>query len=62
MPRMPALVVFAALVALMAASSSQEEVTDHILGSLSRSADFLEREHASINLDGVVGYLILQGE
>ncbi|CAL8301534.1 unnamed protein product [Merluccius merluccius] len=57
---MPGLVV-AVLVVLVAAGGSQE-VTDLILSSLSRAAAFLEREHVNINLDGVVGYLILQAE
>ncbi|CAL8289116.1 unnamed protein product [Boreogadus saida] len=57
---MPGLV--AVLVVLVAASVAQEDVTDHILNSLSRAAAFLESEHEHINLDGVVGYLILQAE
>ncbi|XP_030196855.1 UPF0764 protein C16orf89 homolog [Gadus morhua] len=57
---MPGLV--AVLVVLVAASAAQEDVTDHILNSLSRAAAFLESEHENINLDGVVGYLILQAE
>ena len=57
---MPGLV--AVLVVLVAASAAQEDVTDHILNSLSRAAAFLESEHENINLDGVVGYLIMQGE
>ena len=50
----------AALAVLVAACAAQEEVTDHILSSLSRAAAFLESETENINLDGVVGYLILQ--
>ncbi|XP_070703473.1 UPF0764 protein C16orf89 homolog [Pempheris klunzingeri] len=54
----------AAVLALFAAVSagSQAEVIDDILGSLSRGASFLERQHEHINLDGVVGFLMLQAE
>ncbi|XP_075999375.1 UPF0764 protein C16orf89 homolog [Genypterus blacodes] len=41
---------------------SRAEVIDEILGSLSRGASFLERQHEQINLDGVVGFLMLQAE
>lgn len=52
----------AAVLALFAAvSGSRAEVIDDILSSLSRGASFLERQHEHINLDGVVGFLMLQG-
>lgn len=52
----------AALAALSAAvCASQAEVIDDILGSLSRAATFLERHYEQINLDGLVGFIILQG-
>lgn len=57
---MPGFPLFAVL-ALAAVSASQEELIDDILSSLSKGASFLEEEHQSINLDGVVGFLILQG-
>lgn len=54
----------AAVLVLIAAVSggSQAEVIDDILGSLSRAASFLERQHEQINLDGVLGYFMMQGE
>lgn len=54
----------AAVLVLIAAVSggSQAEVIDDILGSLSRAAFFLERQHEQINLDGVLGYFMMQGE
>ncbi|XP_056143773.1 UPF0764 protein C16orf89 homolog [Lampris incognitus] len=51
-----------AVLTLTAVSASREEVIDELLGSLSRGASFLEKEHLHINLDGVVGFLILQAE
>ncbi len=51
----------AALALFAAVSGSQAEVIDDILSSLSRGASFLERQHEHINLDGVVGFLMLQG-
>lgn len=45
-----------------ATNAAHEEVIDVILASLAKSASFLEQEHRNINLDGVVGYIILQGE
>lgn len=53
-----------ALATLLAAAcfcSSRAEVIDDVLGSLSKGAAFLERQHQHINLDGVVGFLMLQG-
>ncbi|XP_029913503.1 UPF0764 protein C16orf89 homolog [Myripristis murdjan] len=58
---MPGFPLFAVL-ALAAVSASQEELIDDILSSLSKGASFLEEEHQNINLDGVVGFLILQAE
>ncbi|KAM8723390.1 UPF0764 protein C16orf89 homolog [Acanthopagrus latus] len=54
----------AAVLVLIAAVSggSQAEVIDDILGSLSRAASFLERQHEHINLDGVLGYFMMQAE
>ncbi|XP_055366841.1 UPF0764 protein C16orf89 homolog isoform X2 [Betta splendens] len=53
----------AAVLALFAAvSGAQAEVIDDILGSLSRGASFLEQQHEHINLDGVVGFLMMQAE
>uniref|UniRef100_A0A672YKV9 Chromosome 16 open reading frame 89 n=1 Tax=Sphaeramia orbicularis TaxID=375764 RepID=A0A672YKV9_9TELE len=53
----------AAVLALLAAVNGAEaEVIDDILNSLSRGAVFLERQHEHINLDGVVGFLMLQAE
>ncbi|KAM4598346.1 UPF0764 protein C16orf89 homolog isoform 2-T2 [Polymixia lowei] len=51
-----------AIFALVAVTASQEEVIDDILNSLSKGAAFLDNEHLNINLDGVVGFLILQAE
>ncbi|KAK7938725.1 hypothetical protein WMY93_002051 [Mugilogobius chulae] len=51
----------AAVLALFSAVS-RAEVIDDVLNSLARGADFLERQHEHINLDGVVGYLMLQAE
>lgn len=60
--RFPGRQLAAALAALCAAVwASQAEVIDDILGSLSRAATFLERHHEQINLDGLVGFIILQG-
>lgn len=59
--RFPGRQLAAALAALCAAVwASQAEVIDDILGSLSRAASFLERHHEQINLDGLVGFIILQ--
>ncbi|XP_068581842.1 UPF0764 protein C16orf89 homolog [Cebidichthys violaceus] len=54
----------AAALALFAAvlTGSRAEVIDDILSSLTRGASFLERQHEHINLDGVVGFLMLQAE
>ncbi|XP_061555993.1 UPF0764 protein C16orf89 homolog isoform X1 [Phycodurus eques] len=55
-----------AFVALLSAACcccrSRAEVIDDVLGSLSKGASFLERQHEHINLDGVVGFLMLQAE
>lgn len=40
---------------------TRAEVVDDIMDSLSRGVSFLERQHAHINLDGAVGYVMLQG-
>lgn len=50
------------LFAIISVTASHEEVIDDILSSLAKGALFLEIEHQNINLDGVVGYLILQGK
>ncbi|RVE70068.1 hypothetical protein OJAV_G00083610 [Oryzias javanicus] len=54
----------AAALALFAASAcgSRAEVIDDVLGSLSRGVSFLERQHEHINLDGAVGFVLLQAE
>lgn len=50
------------VLALFAAvCGSQAEVIDDLLSSLSRGVSFLERQHEHINLDGVVGFVMLQG-
>lgn len=60
--RFPGRQLAAALAALSAAVwASQAEVIDDILGSLSRATSFLERHNDQINLDGLVGFVILQG-
>lgn len=52
----------AAVLALFAAvCGCRAEVIDDILSSLSRGVTFLERQHEHINLDGVVGFVMLQG-
>ncbi|CAN9505052.1 unnamed protein product [Ophioblennius macclurei] len=58
----------AAALALVAAalwcggSRADAEVIDEVLISLSRGVAFLERQHEHINLDGVVGFVMLQAE
>uniref|UniRef100_A0A1A8PLS0 Chromosome 16 open reading frame 89 n=1 Tax=Nothobranchius rachovii TaxID=451742 RepID=A0A1A8PLS0_9TELE len=53
----------AALVLLSAAACrTRAEVIDDVLGSLSRGVSFLERQHDHINLDGAVGFVMLQAE
>uniref|UniRef100_A0A3B5PTS0 Chromosome 16 open reading frame 89 n=1 Tax=Xiphophorus maculatus TaxID=8083 RepID=A0A3B5PTS0_XIPMA len=52
-----ALVLFGA-----ALCASRAEVIDDLLGSLSRGVSFLERQHEHINLDGAVGFVMLQAE
>lgn len=53
----------AAALALFAAAlcATRAEVIDDILASLSRVVSFLERQHEHINLDGAVGFVVLQG-
>lgn len=51
-----------AVFAILSVTASHEEVIDDILSSLAKGALFLETENQNINLDGVVGYLILQAE
>lgn len=54
----------AAVLALLLATAvrcSRAEMIDEILNSLSKGAAFLERQREHINLDGVVGFLMLQG-
>ncbi|XP_037544377.1 UPF0764 protein C16orf89 homolog [Nematolebias whitei] len=41
---------------------TRAEVVDDILGSLARGVSFLELQHAHINLDGAVGFVMLQAE
>ncbi|XP_019950365.1 UPF0764 protein C16orf89 homolog [Paralichthys olivaceus] len=52
----------AVLLLFAAVCGSRAEVIDDVLSSLSRGASFLERQHEHINLDGVVGFLMLQAE
>ncbi|KAG7505769.1 hypothetical protein JOB18_039815 [Solea senegalensis] len=53
----------AVLLALLAAVRvSRAEMIDEVLSSLSRGATFLEQQHEHINLDGVVGFLMMQAE
>ncbi|XP_068193472.1 UPF0764 protein C16orf89 homolog [Antennarius striatus] len=53
----------AALLALFAAvCGSRAEVIDDVLTSVSRGASFLEQQHEHINLDGVVGFVLLQAQ
>uniref|UniRef100_A0A8C6UFM6 Uncharacterized protein n=1 Tax=Neogobius melanostomus TaxID=47308 RepID=A0A8C6UFM6_9GOBI len=46
----------------LSAAVARAEMIDDVLSSLARGADFLEGQHEHINLDGVVGYLMLQAE
>lgn len=46
----------------LSAAVTRAEVIDDVLSSLARGADFLEGQHEHINLDGVVGYFMLQAE
>ncbi|XP_068605520.1 UPF0764 protein C16orf89 homolog [Brachionichthys hirsutus] len=52
----------ALLAAFAAVSGSRAEVIDDVLTSVSRGASFLEQQHEHINLDGVVGFFLLQAE
>uniref|UniRef100_A0A8C8DNT7 Chromosome 16 open reading frame 89 n=1 Tax=Oryzias sinensis TaxID=183150 RepID=A0A8C8DNT7_9TELE len=54
----------AAALALFVASAcgSRAEVIDDVLSSLSLGVSFLERQHEHINLDGAVGFVLLQAE
>lgn len=40
---------------------SQQELIDDLLESLSKGVSFFQKQSGNINLDGVVGYVILQG-
>lgn len=54
-----------ALVSLLLVASvrfGHQEVLDDILDSLSKGVSFFEHQSSNMNLDGVVGYVILQGE
>uniref|UniRef100_A0A3Q4GS80 Chromosome 16 open reading frame 89 n=1 Tax=Neolamprologus brichardi TaxID=32507 RepID=A0A3Q4GS80_NEOBR len=62
MMRVSVLRLAAALALFAAVCGSRAEVIDDILSSLSRGVSFLERQHEHINLDGVVGFVILQAE
>lgn len=44
------------------ATGSQQDVIDDILGRLGKTTFFFENQLGQINLDGVVGYIILQAE
>lgn len=41
---------------------SNQDVIDNILMSLSKGITYFDMQGRNINLDGVVGYLILQGK
>lgn len=51
----------AALLLLAAVLGTRAEVIDDILGSLTDAVSFLEREREQVNLDGLVGFIMLQG-
>ncbi|KAI5623099.1 UPF0764 protein C16orf89-like precursor [Silurus asotus] len=54
-----------ALVALLIVASlrpAHQEVIDDILESLSKGVNFFEQQSRNMNLDGVVGYVILQAQ
>lgn len=54
-----------ALVTLLIVASlrfAHQEVIDDILESLSKGVNFFEQQSRNMNLDGVVGYIILQGK
>ncbi|KAJ8284028.1 hypothetical protein COCON_G00028780 [Conger conger] len=44
------------------ATASQQDVIDDVLGRLEKATFFFENQFGQINLDGVVGYIILQAE
>lgn len=47
---------------LAPATASHRDVIDDLLGRLDKAIFFLENQSGQINLDGVVGYIILQAE
>lgn len=53
--------VAAALLLFAAVFGTRAEVIDDILGSLTDAVSFLEREREQVNLDGLVGFTMLQG-
>lgn len=53
--------VAAALLLFAAVFGMRAEVIDEILGSLTAAVSFLEREQERVNLDGLVGFIMLQG-
>ncbi|TNM97101.1 hypothetical protein fugu_015257 [Takifugu bimaculatus] len=53
--------VAAALLLFAAVFGTRAEVIDDILGSLTDAVSFLEREQEQVNLDGLVGFIMLQG-
>ncbi|XP_003965018.1 UPF0764 protein C16orf89 homolog [Takifugu rubripes] len=52
--------VAAALLLFAAVFGTRAEVIDDILGSLTDAVSFLEREREQVNLDGLVGFIMLQ--
>lgn len=50
-----------ALLLVAAVSRTRAEAIDDILGSLTAAVSFLEREREQVNLDGLVGFVSLQG-
>lgn len=41
---------------------SNQDVIDNVLVSLSKGITYFDMQGSNINLDGVVGYIILQGK
>uniref|UniRef100_A0A8B9JNQ4 Uncharacterized protein n=1 Tax=Astyanax mexicanus TaxID=7994 RepID=A0A8B9JNQ4_ASTMX len=56
----PSLLLLLFLSSLM--NCSQQELIDDLLESLSKGVSFFEKQSGNINLDGVVGYVILQAQ
>ncbi|KAK3520865.1 hypothetical protein QTP70_034869 [Hemibagrus guttatus] len=50
------------LLTVLSLRLAQQEVIDDILSSLSKGVNFFEQQSRNMNLDGVVGYVILQAQ